>query len=430
MPLNPPTFPQALAQIRSDVKELIPGANPSIIGSLFRAIIEAVAGRVDAIHRLILQLENEAFPQTATGRNLERFAEGITRNAASGSIGQIVFTGTALQVVPISAVLSSPTGVLYRTVAAVTMANQTIAISSLSSSAGVATAIAAGHRIATGQLISIAGAADDEYNGTFLVTVLDEDTFTYAVEGNPNSPTSGTITAAYTGALATVESEGEGLETNAASGDELTLSSPIIGIESAALVRFDGITGGADQENDESLRARVLEKRSAIPANFSRDTIILAARQVAGVTRVTVRRATPDPGKVTIHFVRDGDAVIIPSGADVAAVRAELLSIIPATMEEASLIVTAPTAVSSAFTFTAISPNTEAMKAAISATLAAFFEDQAEIGVSITQDAFKAAIAQTSAGNAGLDSFTLSAPAGNITIGADEIGTLGDITFP
>lgn len=430
MPLNPPTFAQSLAQIRSDIRELVPGSNPAILGSLFRALLEGFAGRVDALHRLILQAVGEAFPQTATGENLERYAEGITRNPASGSVGQIVFTGTALQTVPLNSALSSASGVLYRTQASVAMASQAIAISSLTSSAGVATAVAAGHLIATGQEITITGAADDEYNGAFLVTVLDGDTFTYAIEGTPNSPTSGTISASYTGAIATVRSEGEGLETNAVSGDELTLSSPIIGVESAALVRFDGITGGANEEDDESLRARILQKRAAIPANFSADTIILTARQVPGVTRVSVRRATPDPGDVTIHFVRDGDSNIIPSGVDVAAVRAVLLEIIPGTMDPDSLIVTAPSPISSNFTFTALSPNTEAMQAAVRATLEAFFEDQAEIGVSISEDTFKAAIAQTSAGNAPLVSFTLSAPAGNITIGADEIGILGDVTFP
>lgn len=430
MPLIRPSLRQVIERTRADIASLLPGLDPTIPSSFIGSIVTAVAIRINAANFLISQAIREAFPQTATGANLERFAEGISRNAASGSSGNVVLFGTALSVVPLETAFTSTSGQVYRTQATVTLANQIATVSALSSTGGVATAVSAGHGLASGQDATIAGADDAEYNGTFIVTVVDVNTFTYPIAGTPNSPTSGTITATFTGALAAVESEGVGIDANLTSGSKLTLSSPISGVDSTALVRFDGVTGGADLEDDDSLRQRILEVRSAIAANFSPDTIILEAREVPGVTRVSVRRATPAAGDVTVHFVRDGDSNIIPSSVDVQNVRDRLLLILPGTSEESSLVVSAPTPVTQDFAFSSITPNSEEMKAAITASLEAFFADEVEIGQTITTEIYRAAIAQTLTDSEVLTAFTISSPAGDITINADEIAILGDVTFP
>ena len=430
MPLIAPTLRQIRDRVGADLRSLLPDLDPTIDRSFIRSMIRSFAIRINAANLFTNQAVDQAFPQTATGVNLERFAEGISRNPASGATGNVVFFGTALSVVPIETALTSTSGQVYRTKATVTLASQQITITSLSSAGGVATAVAAGHLLASGQSVTIAGAADAAYNGTFIVTVVDASTFTYPVAGTPNSPTSGTITATFAGALATVVSEGNGIATNLGSGAKLNVTSPISGVEPRALVRFDGITGGADLENDEALRARILEARAAIAANFSADTITLTAKKIPGVTRVSVRPATPEPGDVTVHFVRDGDANIIPSGVDVTAVRNELLKIIPGTMEPGSLVVSGPAPIVQNFTFTALSPNTEPMRNAVKATLKALFEDTAEIGQSISSDVYRAALIQTSTGSETLQSFTLSAPTADITITAAQIAILGSVTFP
>ncbi len=51
------------------------------------------------------------------------------------------------------------------------------------------------HNWKTGMLVTIAGAAQPEYNGTFQITVVDSKTFTYVIAGAPSSPATGTITA-------------------------------------------------------------------------------------------------------------------------------------------------------------------------------------------------------------------------------------------
>lgn len=59
-----------------------------------------------------------------------------------------------------------------------------------------ATARVSNHRLTTGDTVTIQGAGQSQYNGTFAVTVLDTDTFSYTISGTPVTPATGTITAA------------------------------------------------------------------------------------------------------------------------------------------------------------------------------------------------------------------------------------------
>lgn len=70
-------------------------------------------------------------------------------------------------------------------------------IASLTSAAGIATAsIPAGHLYWVGQVLTIAGADQTEYNGEVRVLAVTSSTFTYAITGTPVSPATGSsITA-------------------------------------------------------------------------------------------------------------------------------------------------------------------------------------------------------------------------------------------
>jgi hypothetical protein len=77
-----------------------------------------------------------------------------------------------------------------------------IAITTLTSAAGVATATAgAAHNLPTGTYVMMAGAAQPEYNGGKLITVTSPTEFTYPITGTPASPATGTITVMATGML-------------------------------------------------------------------------------------------------------------------------------------------------------------------------------------------------------------------------------------
>ncbi len=67
-----------------------------------------------------------------------------------------------------------------------------IVVDSLSSSGGVATVVTAvAHGLTTADSVSIWGAEQAAYNGTFTVTVTDATTFTVVVYGTPETPATG-----------------------------------------------------------------------------------------------------------------------------------------------------------------------------------------------------------------------------------------------
>jgi len=87
--------------------------------------------------------------------------------------------------------------------------------------------------------------------------------------------------------------------------------------------------------------------------------------------------------------------------------------------------------VPTAFTFSALSPNTAAMQTAISANLAQFFAEETEVGVNITEEKYITAIQSTiDEDGDGVVSFALSTPTTDVTIASGEIGTLGTVTYP
>ena len=68
-------------------------------------------------------------------------------------------------------------------------------VASITRSSTTATVTVTAHGYSTGNTVNIRGADQDEYNGDFIVTVTDADTFTYTVSGSPATPATGTIIA-------------------------------------------------------------------------------------------------------------------------------------------------------------------------------------------------------------------------------------------
>ena len=71
-----------------------------------------------------------------------------------------------------------------------------VAVTSITSTASVATATVTAHGFTTGQAVYIMGAVQPAYNGLVSVTSTGANTFTYPISGSPASPATGTITVA------------------------------------------------------------------------------------------------------------------------------------------------------------------------------------------------------------------------------------------
>lgn len=73
-------------------------------------------------------------------------------------------------------------------------ASNTYAIT-LTHSGTVATAVQDGHLLSTGDTVIISGATETEYNGTFTITVVDDNSYTYTMSSSPSQDATGSPVA-------------------------------------------------------------------------------------------------------------------------------------------------------------------------------------------------------------------------------------------
>jgi uncharacterized phage protein gp47/JayE len=425
---------EVINRMKSDVKANLLNSNPWLRNSFIGAIVTGFAGRIFDFYYQLGILYIQLFPHTAKGIWLELWGSlvGITRNAATQSTGNIAVQGTAGTVIPLGTTFQSSDSYTYDTTASATIANNIVSVSTLTSSGTTATVTtASNHNLASGLSVTIAGANETDYNGTYIITVTGLDTFIYTVSGSPATPATGTVTAEHDTASIPLLSDDYGQDVNLDAGAPVSITVPIAGLEDTAYVQFGAVGGGTDLETDEDLRERILFKWRNPATPFNEAQIEIQAKSISGVTRVWVESVTPSFGQVTVYFVRDNDASIIPSASEVTTVKNKILLIKPADVADGDVIVSAPAAVSTDFTFSALAPNTSTIQTAITNNLTALFAEKANIGVDITENQYNAAIQTAYDSETGSDiTFTLSNPSGDISIAAGEIAILGTITYP
>jgi len=135
-------------------------------------------------------------------------------------------------------------------------------------------------------------------------------------------------------------------------------------------------------------------------------------------------------GQVRVFFVRDNDTSIFPSAGEIADVYSKILEIKPSTMSASDVIVDAPTAVTVNFTFSAITPNTAAMQTAIKSALTDYFNSSANLATDMRAIDYNSVInSVVDSGGNQLQSFTLTSPTADISVGISELAVLGTVTF-
>lgn len=434
----PQTSNEVVQRSKTDVQRVLGGSNPFLENSWLGALVTSAANRIFDFYLQLKEAINLNFPDTTSGVFLDRWATiyGVPRNPATQSIGNIVATGTADSVIASSSGYQSSDGISYNSTASATITDQSLSVSSITLAGFLVTVTTAvDHGIASNVPVTIAGATQTDYNGLQTITVTAADKFQYTIASSPTSPATGTITADFTAASVPVESvefETEDLTVNQSLDAVLTLGSPIAGVDDDASVDFDQLDGGVPQESDSELKIRFLSRVQNPVAHFSVSDIENQAKLISGVTRVFVQAATPADGTLTVYFMRDNDANPIPDSGDIATVKAKLVEILPANTDESDMTVAGPTAVITAFSFTALTPNTTTMQEAVSASLAQFFDEETEVGVDVDSDKYRSAIISTIDLTTGdsVSTFTLSTPTADISVDAGEIATLGAVTYP
>lgn len=210
---------------------------------------------------------------------------------------------------------------------------------------------------------------------------------------------------------------------NRAAGQSLALVSPIVGVQPTATA--SALSGGADVETDDALRARLLARIQQPPHGGSANDYVAWALEVAGVTRAWVSPQELGLGTVTVRFVRDNDgtgSAIIPDAAEVAAVQAYIDARRPVT---AQVTVVAPAAVPLNFQIQGLTPNNATVQAAAQAELQDLLLREAVPGGTILLSHIRAAISAA----AGETDYVLLSPSANVTNTTGNMSTMGTITW-
>lgn len=434
MALITPTPEDLKNKLSTDIQRALPQTNVKIKNSFINALADGFALRIFDFHLHLEELTKQLFVQTATGKFLAMIAAwfGLTINPSTKSTGNAVFTGTDTTVIPLGTVIQSSDSNTYITLAEGTISDQSIAIISLSrvgTTAKVKTQV--DHNLSSFVDVIIVGADENNFNRTGSITVIDFDEFTYQVDDTGLLiDTSVLATCDFTISNVLVESEGFGKQTSKLSGSILTLVSTTSGVDNQCYVDHGQLSGGTDDEAQQSFSKRIQDRTANPVALFNVAAITNQAKKTSGVTRVFVNEITPFAGAVTIYFVRDNDTDIIPSVTEVNTVKVSIDAIKPAVSHTDNVIVLAPTPKVIDFVFDSITPSTETMKAAISTSIKELFL-LSDMGKNISSNDFNAKINETfdRVVNKKLDEFDLLSPTTDIIIADAEIPILGQVTF-
>lgn len=223
-------------------------------------------------------------------------------------------------------------------------------------------------------------------------------------------------------ATVTVTAVEAGASGNTETGSTLSLVAAIAGVDSQATVADPGVTGGADTEPDDELRARLIARIQQPPQGGSRADYERWALEITAVTRAWVYPHELGAGTVVVRIVTDdAPGGLIPDAATVQAVQDHINEKCPV---KADARVFAPVAAPLNPTIQ-LEPNTAAVQAAVEAELQDLLRREAIPGGTIEWSHLNEAISIA----AGEVDHVLVVPAADVAHAPSEIATLGVITW-
>lgn len=231
--------------------------------------------------------------------------------------------------------------------------------------------------------------------------------------------TVGSVTASGTSTPVDVQAVVAAAAGNRTTGQTVNLVSPIAGVTAAAVA--GELSGGADIETDAAYRARLLARKQQPPHGGASFDYVAWALEVAGVTRAWVYPQELGIGTVSVRFVRDNDASIIPDAGEVATVQAYIDARRPVT---AAVTVVAPTADALNFTID-LTLDTPDIRAAVAQELADLLLREAVPGGTILLSHIRQAISNAQ----GEVDFAMTVPAANVVSATGHMSTMGTVTW-
>lgn len=241
------------------------------------------------------------------------------------------------------------------------------------------------------------------------------------LDGQEYETTEEAVIAAGT-ATAAVEALEAGAAGDQPAGSELSLVSPIPGVDSKAVVGAGGLQGGADLETHSSWRDRILLRRARVPRGGAQGDWEGWALEVPGVTRAWEDPLGMGPGSVVLRIMAD-DASDgpLPSQQLLDAVFDYITKRKNVT---AHLYVIAPTPVDFAPQLS-VTPDTAEVRAAAAAGLQDLVEREGEPGGTLLITRVRHAISSA----AGIEDYNLQWPTANIVYATGELPVWAGVTW-
>ncbi len=218
-----------------------------------------------------------------------------------------------------------------------------------------------------------------------------------------------------------VEEVAGGVAGDTSTATVLRFVAPIAGVNAGATVQAPGLIGGAAEEDDEALRARLLARIRTPPHGGSKGDYERWTLEVPEVTRAWVFPGWMGIGTVGVTFVMDNRPDILPEPDDIEAVETYLEERRPVT---ANVVVFAPAAFPIDMRIKLV-PDTAEARTAVLAELDDFFTRDAQPGGIIFISRLREAVS-IAAGEVWHD---LELPELNVEAAPGSLPTLGTVDW-
>ncbi|WP_448309710.1 baseplate J/gp47 family protein [Pantoea sp. PGP6] len=207
---------------------------------------------------------------------------------------------------------------------------------------------------------------------------------------------------------------------NTDDGLAMRLVSPVTGLTSAGVA--DSIQGGADVEDLEVWRARVIERWYWTPQGGADGDYEVWAKEVAGITRAWTYRHWSGRGTVGVMVANSDLINPIPDAATVAAVKTHIEPLAPVAGADIYVFAATPHVVNFQIR---LNPDTPETRYAVEAELRSMMLRDGGPESILKPSRISEAISIA----AGEYSHTLVSPSSDLTIGKGEIGVVGTISW-
>ena len=268
MPINIPLFQDIYNRIKSS---LFVGANieaekTPVIGE----ILKFIANDSIDIRKTQQASINELIPQLATEEayilnNAWLYTNNIIQQkTGTFAIGSLIITAIQQVDIPSGTEFFTGNGQVYKSRITKSCITQTFNIESIERINNQAIVTLPNHGLANKMTLLISGAITTGFNGSFAITLINENQFSYISIG-VNVVATGSIIASYLGAKIDIVSNIATSDANADASSTIDLVSAINDVENV-YINVYGLTGGSNKEILSSLKQRTIDFLS-VPQN-------------------------------------------------------------------------------------------------------------------------------------------------------------------